>query len=78
MLAQERAGTRALAGMSAAYAAQGEPGRARELLSQALQWLSESHVPVVSKRNAHRQLLPPVVIGLAGTRLPRRDSDRFA
>jgi len=39
MAGHERAGTRALAGMAAAYAVQGEMERARELLSQSLQWL---------------------------------------
>jgi len=46
MLAQERAGTRALAGMAAAYAAQGEFERARELLAQSLQWLANARLPV--------------------------------
>jgi TolB-like protein len=45
MLAQERAGTRALAGMAAAYGAKGELERARELLSQALQWLPNARLP---------------------------------
>ena len=42
MIGQERAGARALAGMAAAYAAQGELGHARELLSQSLEWLSNA------------------------------------
>ena len=42
MLAHERAGTRALAGLAAAHAAKGELERARELLSQALQWLANA------------------------------------
>jgi tetratricopeptide (TPR) repeat protein len=46
MLAQERAGSRALAGMAAAYAAQGELERARELLAQSLQRLANARLPV--------------------------------
>jgi TolB-like protein/Flp pilus assembly protein TadD len=46
MLAQERAGTRALAGLAAAHAANGEVERARELLSQSLQWLSNASLLV--------------------------------
>ena len=45
MVTQERVGVRALAGLAAAYGAQGERERAKELLSQALQSLEKSRKP---------------------------------